>query len=655
MINQLSLGLTALRAAQYGLDIVGNNIANASTPGYHRQLADLRNRTPVTFAPFQFGTGVELVDIRRSHSRILEQAITTNVANQGDTLIRLTTNQQVESVLAPRTGSLTDRVNALYSRFQELALHPDDAASRRAVVTTAVDLTNTLRSTSSDLDRIQVDVEQEIQGTVDRVNQLASQIVKLNGDIRRAKAQGVHPNDMQDQRDAAVNELAQYIDVRLDSDDDLVLAGDNSIVLGQNVPPALIAERGADGVVLRQGASGPAILPVGGRLAGLLALRNQILPQYQSNLRGVATGLVEVIDRQHVMGVGAAGGFQQLVSGRSLSSTTNSLDQLDTVVPITSGKLRIGVTDQTTGTRTIHEIDVASDVDSLADVAAKISAIPQLQAIVNSATGGLAITAAGGYTFDFAGGASTRPDVSGLAGTTVPTIAGIYSGTANTDFRFEFSGAGEVGVTDGLQLRVLDAGGNLIETLNVGAGYEAGSPLGLRSGLTVSLASGTVLAGDSFVSSAVATSDTSGFLTALGLNTFFVGNDPTSLAVDPRLVDSPNALGLSATGEVGDVTNLTRILDNRTAKVLASGEASVEQFLQGMISNVGEDVNANQGIWDGLGSLAASLDSQRAAISGVDPNEEAIQMLRYQQSFQAAARYLETVNQTTEEIFRIIS
>ena len=245
--------------------------------------------------------------------------------------------------------------------------------------------------------------------------------------------------------------------------------------------------------------------------------------------------------------------------------------------------------------------------------------------------------------------------MSALTGSTVPTIAGIYQGSGNADFHFEFSGAGEIGVTDGLQLKVLDSAGNLVDTLDVGAGYEAGTALRLKSGLTVSLTTGTVASGDAFTSSAVAAADTSGFLTALGLNTFFVGTDPATLRVDPRLVDSPNSLGFSATGAVGDVTNLNRILERRGEPVLESGTSSLEQFVQGMISNIGEDVSAQQRVSEGLTSLGESLDTQRAAISGVDPNEEAIQMLRYQQSFQAAAKYLQTVNQTTEEIFRIIS
>jgi flagellar hook-associated protein 1 len=654
MINQLSLGLSAIRAAQYGISVVGNNIANASTPGYHRQMVDLRNREPQTFTPFQFGTGVELTEIRRNHSRILEQSLTTNYSGQGDSLIRLTTSQQLESALAPSSGSLSDRVNGLFARLDELALHPDDASSRRAFVSTAVELTNTVRATSAELDRIQNQVDQEIQGTVDRVNALSRDIVTLNQSIIRAKAQGIQANDLLDQRDQLVNDLAQYVDVRMDYGSDLVLAADSQVVLGTNPPQALVVEKTEDGISIRQGDTGHVVSPVSGQLTGLLELRNQILPHYNGKLHDTAKGLIEVFDRQHVMGVGTRGPFTELLSGRTVRDSTTVLNQLDTAVPIIDGTVNIAVIDQATGSRTLHEIDVDASVDTLQSIAAKISTIPQLQAVVNTSTGGIAITSAGGYAFDFAGGASTTPNTSAVAGTMVPTISGIYSGTANTDFQFNFSGPGEIGVTDGLSLEVRDAAGNLIQTLQVGAGYEAGSPIQLDNGLSLSLASGTVVAGDDFQVSAVGTSDTSGFLTALGLNTFFVGSDPASLRVDPRIVQSPSNLGLSTTGAAGDVNNLTRIAARRGERILDNNTVNLEDFVKGTVANIGEDVNTHQRVLDGLSTLGESLQAQRASASGVDPNEEAIQMLKYQQAFEAAAQYLSVINQTTEELFRII-
>ncbi len=655
MINQLSLGLSALRAAQFGISIVGNNIANASTPGYHRQLADLRNSTPQTFNPFQFGTGVSLTEIRRNHSRILEQSLTTNISGQGDSLVRLATTQQLESVLAPSSGSISNRVNNLFARLDELSLHPDDPSSRRAFVSTAVDLTNNVRATQGELDRIQTEVDGEIRGVVDRVNALGQGIVQLNQSITSAKGQGIQPNDLLDQRDQLVNELSQYVDVRVDYNSDLVLAADSQVVLGTNSPTDLVVEKTADGISIRQGETGSLVQPTSGQLSGLLHVRNEVLPHYGAKLQGVATGLIEVIDRQHVMGVGANGPFSELRSGRNVTSTTTALDQLETAVPIVNGKLNIAVVDKSTGARTLHEININADVDTVQTVAAKISAIPQLQGIVNTSTGGIAITAAGGFGFDFAGGASSAPSTSGISGTVVPSISGIYSGSANTDFQFAFSGPGEVGVTDGLALEVRDGAGNLIQTLQVGAGYEAGTPIQLDSGLSVTLSSGTVASGDAFTVPAVGVSDTSGFLTALGLNTFFVGNDAATLRVDPRIVESPNSVGLSSTGAAGDVNNLSKIIARRSELVLDSGTATVEEFVKGIVSNIGEDVNTNDRVLEGLQTLGESLSAQQASVSGVDPNEEAIQMLRYQQAFEAAARYLSIVNDTTQEIFNIIN
>jgi flagellar hook-associated protein FlgK len=236
----------------------------------------------------------------------------------------------------------------------------------------------------------------------------------------------------------------------------------------------------------------------------------------------------------------------------------------------------------------------------------------------------------------------------------VPQLSGRFKGTENGQLSFAFSGDGEIGVTPDLQVEVRDASGLLVATVNVGAGYEPGTAVDLGNGISLELSHGTVVAGESFETPVVATSDESGVLTALGLNTFFVGDDPHNLAVDPRLLQDPDALATAQSAQPGDVRNLSALIAQRDLQLFDGETLTAQQFVGRLISDVGSQVQTLDQTQQNLELLQQSIAAQQASISGVDPNEEAIRMLQYQEAFQAAARYLDVVNQTTQELFRIL-
>ncbi len=654
MISQLSLGLTALRASQFGLSVAGQNIANASTPGYHRQLAHLVNRRPISFGNLEFGTGVEVSQIRRMQFQIIESAITENNTAQATFDVQLDISLQFETLLTAEPGSISSTIDTLFNRLEELSAQPHDATVRNTVILSAQDVVRSLRSLTSDLDRLTQNIDAEVRASVSTVNDLTRQVIELNREIKQAKAAGIQPNNLLDRRDAIVNELAGYLDVQVDVNDDSVLLADGLILAGQGTPRDMEVYQDETGLHLRLVGSSEDLTLRGGKLDGLLTLRNETIPGLHERLNEVARGLFAAIDPQHALGVGISGLHTRLTTQRPLTDVTVPLNQASTALPITAGTLTVSLVNEQTSERTLHQLAIDPASDTLQDLADRLSAIDHLQAIVNPVTGELTILAEQGYGFDFTGLPATHPDTSGLTGTAVPTMGGMYNGDANEQLQFVFRGSGDVGVTDGLQLEVQDSNGNFLQLVDVGAGYEAGQPIELSNGLTVQLTAGSVVAAESFATPAVATADTSGVLAALGLNTFFSGTDARTISVSSRLLNDSNALATSVTGDPGDTTNLSAIVARRRLSVDSTGTLSVEQYTAQFIADVGTHVSRTVTAVEGLTLLGENLAEQHAAISGVDTNEEAVRMFEYQRAFEAAARYLSVIDETTQELLTIL-
>jgi flagellar hook-associated protein 1 FlgK len=266
----------------------------------------------------------------------------------------------------------------------------------------------------------------------------------------------------------------------------------------------------------------------------------------------------------------------------------------------------------------------------------------------------LRILAAPGYAFDFAGQVPTAPQIMNVTGTAVPQITGAYTGSANDTYTFRVVGSGTVGVTPNLALNVYDNKGTLLGAENIGQGYTAGTALGPINGVSVSLGAGTVNDGDSFGTQVVANADTAGILPALGLNTFFTGSSATNVQVNPALLNQPAQLAASRTGLPGDNTNLQRLLALGNQPLLANGTLTFNQAYANMAAGVGsqvQDLTRQQGA---LKAVGQQLSSQQQSLSGVDPNEQLIHLLQFQQAFQMSAKYVSTINTTMNELANII-
>jgi flagellar hook-associated protein 1 FlgK len=162
----------------------------------------------------------------------------------------------------------------------------------------------------------------------------------------------------------------------------------------------------------------------------------------------------------------------------------------------------------------------------------------------------------------------------------------------------------------------------------------------------VNLASGTANNGDTFSTPVISQPDTAGILTALGLGTFFTGSKAADIGVQPALLNNPSLLAASLNGSNGDNSNLTRLSALRDQPLLGNGTQTFTQAFNAVVGDVGTQVQQLTNLQTSQKAIGQQLTSQQQSISGVDPNEELVNLTNYQRSFQIASEYISTVSTT---------
>ncbi len=654
---EFSIGLSAIQAAQRAMEVTGNNVANASTPGYHRQVVKLAAQAPMELNGQSYGRGVEVADVQRTINTQLEAAITTQTTQSGYVDTKLTSMNQIQSMIPTDASSIANELSSVFNDLQQASSQLGNPASRQTVVTQAQSLATQFNSLSANMDQMRTGMDSSIASSVSSINSMLTQIAGLNTQIARAVDQGVSPNDLLDTRDQLVNNVAQQMPLEIQQGQQqqitVLRSGAPLVIAGNAQQLQYSLDKNDQMQISVAGATTPLTID-NGSLGALLDARNNQLTDFRQRLDDLAQSVSQAFDAIQSTGVGLAGGFSQMTSQRPVSKSDAMLNAAGLTFPPTAGSVFIGVTNTATGQRTMAEVHIDPANQSLKDVATAIgTSNPNIQAFVNDQAGTVSLYANPGYKFDFAGGVDATPTTSFSAGTTVTaTTGGVPSDPSNNTYTFTFLSSGTVGVTAGLQARVTDQNGNVMGTVNVGQGYESGQPTAATNGVTMTLSAGDVTAGDSLSTRAVGDPDSAGVLTALGLNTFFTGNDASTIKVNSQLVGNPDLLATSRSGQAGDTTNLQRFVSLQDGQLMGNGTLTFTKFFNNMVSDVGSQVSSLTQQSSTNQVLMTRLSDQQASVSGVDMNEEMMQVIKYQQLFQSGAKFISAVNEMYQQLFQ---
>jgi len=648
------IGLSALDAARKGLDVIGNNIANAATEGYHRQRIDLNSAYSRQEGGQLIGGGVEVQSVTRMMDEFLEIEILRQRSLLGQVSQETETLSSVESAFGELTGNvgLNAAIDDFFNALNDLSAHPDQIIYQDQLLSSAEAMTGKFRSLGVYLSNLETQIRLQAENVVGQVNTLAGQIAGLNENIQRIEMGGDKANNLLDQRDQLITQLSGLIGVQTQQRDFGVVDVDINgvaIVMGSTTMRVNVGlnENGLLGITPAGSYTYHTTIE-GGQSGGLISLYNTSIKTIQDDLDTLALAITRQVNQYHVGGVGSDGSFTELAGWVMPSENLSDFDS-----PVSNGNIFIRVTNTSTGEVTRHQINIDASSDTLTTIATAISAITGLNASV--ANSRLNIQAEAGYEFDFLPAALSSPTADAFTALNPPTVSvsGIYTGTENQTLAFTVVGSGSVG-NGTLGLEVRDGAGRLIDTLNVGSGYAAGDKIELDNGIKIALGTGDLNADDSFEVDVFGNTDTSGFLAAAGINTFFSGTNASNMAVCDDISESPGRIATALGADLNDNTNALRLASLADTQIGDLNSLTPGQFYRQLVSNIGQDISVKQLSQDSIENLVQSLTNQQSEISGVDINDEAAQMLVFEQMFQAAAKYLSTVQSTLSSLMELL-
>ncbi len=640
-------------AAQKALDVIGNNIANAATEGYHRQRIELNPSVGVREGSIIFGRGVDVESVARMIDGLLEQEILRQQSSLSQVDREVVTLKTVESVLgelSTEDGGLNAAIDKFFTSLGDLSTNPGDAIWQNQLVSDAEAMAGQFRALGDFLTRLETQIRLEAENVVDSINALAGRIAELNSRIQGIEVGGGSANNLRDERDTLISDMAELVGVETQNRPygvvDVIVAG-IPVVMGAFTVEleAGLDEDAGLGISIKDAAAYYTDI-AGGEIGGLLSLKNELVSGVHDDLDSLAGAIIQQINQYHVQGVGSEGAFTELTGWRVTSESLSDFGP-----SVTDGTIYIRVTNTNTGAITRNAITIDASADSLTSIAADISAIAGLSASVVSSK--LQISADANYTFDFLPGVLPAPTANTLTGSPPVSVSGIYTGTANDTFTFTVSGTGVVG-NGTLQLVVTDGDGGVVATLDVGSGYAAGDKLDVGNGIKIALGAGSLNDGETFEVDAYGDTDTSGVLVAVGLNTFFSGDGAGDIAVCSDVAAAPGRIAASLGPDMTDNANALRMAAVKDEAIGDLGSLTCGEFYRRVAADVGQEISLRQMRQGNLEQLVQSLSSQQSDISGVGINEEAAQLLVFEQMFQAMAKYITTIQSSVLSIMEMI-
>lgn len=654
-MQNYAIGLSGLSAAQAALDIVGNNIANAATEGYHRQRVELTPSSSGHIGSVEAGAGVDITGATRMVDGLLEREITRQQSAYGEVSQELSVLGSIETALGEfaDTGGLNATIDAFFDALRGLAAHPQEQVWRNETISAAQTLAAEFRRLGNLVTDLNGQIVLEAKNTTESINALITQIAELNGKIQSTEINCEQANNLRDYRDRLITELAKLADVETQAREYGVVdvsIGGLPVVTGAMTMTLRTRLNGDQSLeVSASGGERDSLYIQGGRLGGLLSLKNELLKGFQADLDTLASAIINQVNRYHAQGLGQEGSFRDLIGsvmGRADLSAAG----------ITDGTVYLRVTDTATGRAERYAVDVnvsGPSPDTLESIAAKISAITGLNASVDSSR--LHIIADLGYSFDFLPAVLPEPTATSFTATSPPAVrvSGTYSGAENQTFTFRVVGSGSVGNGD-LRLDVMDANGTVINTFNLGAGYAAGDMIELNNGIKISVGTGQLNDGDSFEVDAFGTTDTSGLLAAAGMNTFFSGARASEMGVCNEIVETPDRIATSLGSDLSDNAVALKLAAVRDEAVESLGGLTPGEYYGRTVADLGQQVSLKQSRQDNIEAMIQNLEQRRSEISSVNVNDEAAQLLIFEKMFQAMAKYMSCVQTTMTSLMDVV-
>ena len=310
LFGTMSIAVGALLAEQGALNATANNVANANTPGYSRLRPVLVEQDPVNLGSLTIGAGVSLQSLQSVRDPILELRLQQETQQQGRQDSLVSGMNQVQVMFVSSSGDIGTQLSNFFTAVNQLSSDPANLSLRQGVLTAAGNLANSFRTVAQNLTRQRQSVDLSVNQSVQQVNVLTGQIASLNGNIKSMEDLRQDASAFIDQRDVLIGQLSTLIDVtNIRSDNGLTLTTSNGTALvSGNQNFTLTTKLDVSGVqhIFGQGADITDKL-TSGKLAGLLQVRDQEIPNLLGQLDTLAAGFANAINTAHRSGFDLSG------------------------------------------------------------------------------------------------------------------------------------------------------------------------------------------------------------------------------------------------------------------------------------------------------------------------------------------------------------
>jgi len=571
------IGRSALTAGQLGIAVSGNNLANAATRGYTRQLLDLTPAAGQRLSGSAYlGRGVTVSGVRRQIDAALQARLWSGTSDWAGAQLQASISSQIESTV----GGLSDKnlASNLTSFFNAWSEKSNQSLSSGLVVQQGEQLAGYIRTLRSDLVQQRSQIDRQLGQSATAADDLFARIADLNSQVSSAEGGGGVASSLRDQRDQLITHLSELMDVTAVEQPggmvDILVHSTPVLLNGQSRGVELVRRAGEDGsteVYIGVKASGERLDIRSGQLGASLNGRTATVDATIDQLDSVATQLIFQLNKLHS-------------TGANLKNPT-----------ISTGTLSIGSADRA---RPIN--DPANS--AFADLPFKAVNGGFLVQVKQTATGATQTV-------------RINVDLDGIASSGTP---GFADDTTPEQIR-----------------SALDA------VPGLGASFDAQGRLQVK-------------ANDGFEFSFA--DDSSGALAVLGMNAYFTGTGARDIGVREDLKADPSLLltGRIIGGDFVENGTASRVVALQDEPLIALGDRSVRAAWSDAVQSVGLLAQSAADRADSTGIVRDSLEAQRAAVSGVSTDEEAVNLINYQQQYQGAARLISIAQELTQTLMALV-
>ena len=600
----LEMGKRTMMAHQAALNVVGQNISNASTEGYSRQIATLQAQSVYSPQYGTLGSGVDMLTVKRARNEFIDDRMVKETSQLSKWEVREINLENIQNVFnEPNDSTIRDSLDSMWSSFQDLANNSQESATRETVLERADDLASMIKDGYSQLKSLQSEMDGTIKTEVENVNSTLKKIADLNAQISRIERDDVtNANDLRDERDRLTEGLSKVIDLKVNRDNgefSIIIDG-RTAVQGENyqqlqtVPDVDNSNR----LKMQWTDTKKDVSITGGKIGAYRELRDDDIQKYMDYLDEMAIGITDTMNEMHKAGFDINGqpgeNFFKPIDTNKEIITENGKQQAS-IYKIYGNKMitntdkplstNSGITSQS-GYFEVNNIRISynTSVDSMNDVVKKINDAGT--GVVASLDPNNKLVLRGekdnGYTI------MTMSDGNG----SFLQEMGIFQ-TGSTSFNYKDTST----------------------LANISTNRSATPKAGAAERMEVAITNVDKIAA------------------AKGKDTNADGIPDTSLGI----------------GNGGNMLAMAQIKQKNII-----GRYTADDYFKTLVADLAVKGDQSTRNYENQKSLVASLETRRQSEIGVSLDEEMTDMIKYQQSYTAAAKYINTIDEMLTSIMQLL-